>query len=57
MFSYIDFCSMGSELYLLSIFTHPCVYLVFRYPTGAACMGREIETSFEHTFTEHIVYY
>jgi hypothetical protein len=47
---------MGSELYLLSIFTHPCVYLVFRYLTGAACVGWEIETSFEHTFTEHIVY-
>jgi hypothetical protein len=47
---------MGSELYLMSIFTQPCVYLGFRYPMGAACVGREIETLFEHTFTEHIVY-
>ena len=41
-------CYFRFQLYLLSIVTHFCVYLVFMYQLIATCMGVGLVSSLEH---------
>jgi hypothetical protein len=38
-FVHVKYWFSSSEVYLLSIFTHPCFHLVFRYKLSATCKG------------------